>query len=161
MLVSRRRRLTLVLPAVLALTGACSNDKDRNLPAPTTTTATTLDPANTTTSTSTTSTTLPGTVTTPPTTASPTGVQISRLTGPDGPVECNAPTMVEITWETRRATTVQILIDGLPAGDYDNGRHTELLPLPCDNAEHEFTVVASADGATLRRRLRVMTQQTT
>jgi ABC-type transport system substrate-binding protein len=158
MLPRRSMFLVALSTLVIALAG-CSNDTKRNLPAPKTTTVA-PGPTGATTSTSSTTTTFDPSITTASTTASTGGVRISRLTGPDSPVECNAPTMVEISWETRRATTVQILIDGLPAGDYKNGRHKELLPLPCDNAEHEFTVVASADGTTLRRHLRVTTKHT-
>jgi hypothetical protein len=65
-------------------------------------------------------------------------------------VECNAPTSVELHWETQGAATVTLRIDAGPVfATYGDGSHDKLVPLACDGHAHTYTLVArAADGQT-------------
>jgi hypothetical protein len=79
------------------------------------------------------------------------------LTGPPTPVRCNAPTQVELRWETRGANRVELRINGGPVfATYANGRHDELLPLACDGAPQTYQFTArAAGGRTATKTLRL------
>jgi hypothetical protein len=142
----RRLRLAslsilLVVLAGTVLLSACSSDDDSSRPAPTSSTTSTS--ATTTTSSTTTT---PSTTTVPPpppTTAPAPGPRIVSFTGPPLPVECNAPTSIELHWQTIGATTVTMRIDGGPVfATYADGTNDKLLPLACDGKPHTYTLTA-------------------
>jgi hypothetical protein len=140
-------RRWLVVAVVLFVAAGCSDDDND---AAVTTTAAPSSVVTTTTFEATPSTSSGATATSPPTEPREPGDRdelISHFEGPDSPVECNAPTMVEFRWTVQGATSVTLEIDGLNAGSYANGVRTELLPLPCDGEAHKFTLVAvNANG---------------
>jgi hypothetical protein len=77
------------------------------------------------------------------------------------PVECNAPTSIELKWTTAGASTVDIFIDGGPRfARYPNGPQDELLPLACDAKTHTYKVIATAPGARASKSITVMTKKT-
>jgi hypothetical protein len=92
------------------------------------------------------------------TTAS-SSVRISGFSGPTSPVDCSAQTMVELSWTTTGAATVEMHIDdGGVFATYENGPHVELLPLPCDGEAHTYRLVARAGSATSSASVSVSTQ---
>src|SRR4029079_10893974 len=124
----------------LTLLAACSSDKKKS--SPTTTTTTTAETSTTTTSTGTETTTTTAPVTTTTASQSATTTTIAntssvKITGftyiGDNPVVCNAPTQVELKWNTSGATKVVLAIDGDGAfANYPNGPKDALFPLSCD-----------------------------
>jgi hypothetical protein len=70
------------------------------------------------------------------------------LTGPPTPVQCNAPTSIELHWDTRDAKTVTLSIDSQSAfATYGNGAMDKLVPLACDGKSHTYTLIArTTDG---------------
>lgn len=116
---------------------------------------------------------MPATSTPPPTTAgggtsggASTGrangnrVEISGFgyVGPS-PVECNAPTSIELRWTASGADRVEMRIDGGPVfARYGNGTRQELLPLPCDGRAHTYELAATAPGVDVRRSVTVRTR---
>jgi hypothetical protein len=85
------------------------------------------------------------------------GPRVIRLTGPATPVQCNAPTSVELQWETRGARTVTLRIDAEPVfATYGDGANDKLVPLACDGKAHRYTLTARAgDGRTANRTLTI------
>jgi hypothetical protein len=84
-----------------------------------------------------------------------TGPRIVSLTGPPTPVPCNAPTQVELHWETGGANLVELRINGGTVfATYADGPHDELVPMACDGTAqtYEFTARA-ADGQTATKTL--------
>jgi hypothetical protein len=96
----------------------------------------------------TTGTTSPSTLSGPGSSA----VRILSLTGPSAAPTCNAPTQVELHWETRGAKTVTLRINGGPVfASYANGKRDELVPLACDGTPQAYLLTARAangDSAT-------------
>jgi len=156
----RLRQLLTALTILLAVVvvSACSSNDDSDRPAPSTTTSrstTTTAPVSTTS----------GPTTVPPSSSTPTtstvsgltGPRIDSLTGPRSPVECNAPTSVELHWMTRNATSVTLRING---GDvfatYSNGAHDELVPLECDGTTQTYAFTAhGADSQSMTKTLKL------
>jgi hypothetical protein len=67
--------------------------------------------------------------------------------------------MVELSWTTTGAATVEMHIDdGGVFATYENGPHVELLPLPCDGEAHTYRLVAQAGSATSSASVTVSTQ---
>jgi hypothetical protein len=78
------------------------------------------------------------------------------LTGPPTPVPCNAPTSVELHWETRGAIRVELRVNGGTVLAYTNGTHDELVPLACDGRPQTYRLTArAADGQTASKSLRL------
>jgi hypothetical protein len=81
--------------------------------------------------------------------------EIRSFTGPRSPVDCTAPTSVELHWETPVTATVELRIDG---GDvfatYPGGRGDHLVPLACDGLTQTYELtVHGADGSTATKTL--------
>ena len=79
-----------------------------------------------------------------------TGPRIESFTGPRSPVQCSAPTSIELHWQTPVTATVDLRIDG---GDlfasYPGGRGDHLVPLVCDGRAHTYELtVTGVDGTT-------------
>jgi len=104
--------------------------------------------------------TSPSTATTPPTTTA-NGVRIVKLTGPPSPVTCNAPTSIELHFETVDATSVTLRINGGAVFATDaGGPRDELVPLACDGSAQRYRFTArGANGTTTTRSLTVTTSQ--
>ena len=100
------RLASIAMIAALVLLTACSSNNPPNRPPPSSTT--TSSTSSTTSTTSVPTTTLHGHLR--PVSALG-GPRIVSLTGPATPVQCNAPTSVELHWETRGAQTVTLRID--------------------------------------------------
>jgi hypothetical protein len=85
------------------------------------------------------------------------GPRIISLTGPPVPVQCNAPTDVELHWETLGAISVTLRIDGGPVfATYADGPNDKLVPLACDGKPHSYTLTArAADGRITTKTLRL------
>jgi hypothetical protein len=85
------------------------------------------------------------------------GPKIVTLTGPRTPVQCNAPTSVELHWDATGATSVTLRIDLDPVfATYGNGANDQLVPLACDGTPHVYTLTArAADGRTATKALRI------
>jgi hypothetical protein len=84
-----------------------------------------------------------------------TGPRIVSLTGPPTPVQCNAPTQVELHWETSGANRVELRINsGAVFATYADGPHDELVPLACEGTPQTYQFTArAADGQTATRTL--------
>jgi hypothetical protein len=85
------------------------------------------------------------------------GPSIASFTGPPSPVECSAPTSVELSWETPVTATVELRIDG---GDvfasYPGGKGTHLVPLECDGKAQTYEItVTGANGSTASKSLTI------
>jgi hypothetical protein len=109
-----------------------------------------------------------GTDATTSTTAAPTSTtgrlpdlgpepRIASFTGPPSPVQCSAPTSVELHWETPVTATAELRIDG---GDvfatYPGGRGDHLVPLVCDGRAQTYELtVTGADGTTATKALTI------
>jgi hypothetical protein len=138
--------LLVALAALTALAGCSSSDK-ANVP-PATTTSTTR---------STTSTTVriePGTVPTTggggttPTTAAP-NLLLTFTTSPSSPVECNAPTMIELAWTAAPGVkSVDLTIDGTHAATFAGGRQNHLEYFACDGKKHTYALSAKVGTTT-------------
>ena len=65
--------------------------------------------------------------------------------------------MVELHWETRGASKVELRIDNGPVfATYADGRHDELLPLACDGTPQTYQLTAlAADGQSASKTLRL------
>src|SRR5262245_34653186 len=131
-----RHRRTVLVTALLVLgLAACSSSNPPNRPAPTSTTS--GAPTSTTGR-------LPDLG---------LGPRIESFTGPASPVQCSAPTSVELHWETPVTATVELRIDG---GDvfasYPGGRGDHLAPLVCDGRAqtYELTVTGANGGTTTK-----------
>jgi hypothetical protein len=144
--------VTLVVASAV-LVGACSDD-DSATSTPSTTIATTA----TTTTTAAPTTTATTTTTTGGGSSSSVRVEGPTLVG-SSPVECNAPTMIELRWEVSGATTIEMRVDGEMLASYPNGARTELMPLPCDGTEHTYTLIATAGGSTSRQSISVQSRR--
>ncbi len=142
--------LGIAIPAFLALAG-CSSSKKATVP-PTTTTTSTGTPATSSASTSTVVTT------TPPTTATTAGGTTTTITGsavfttftitPTSPVACNTPTMVELKWTAKGASSVVLSIDGVQAGTFAGGAQDHLQYFACDGKKHTYTLTAKVGTTT-------------
>jgi hypothetical protein len=83
--------------------------------------------------------------------------RIESFTGPPSPVQCSAPTSVELHWETPVTATVELRIDG---GDvfatYPGGKGDHLVPLECDGRAQTYELtVTGADGGTATKTLTI------
>ena len=77
------------------------------------------------------------------------------------PVECNAPTFVDLQWTVKGATTVEMHIDGGPAfTHYPSGSRKETLPLSCDNTTHSYALWAIGNGAVVKKSISIATKKT-
>jgi hypothetical protein len=74
-------------------------------------------------------------------------------------VQCNAPTSVELDWETRGASSVKIVLDKTSPYTYSDGAHRALLYLPCDGKAHTYELQATKDGATSTQSVSVQTKK--
>ena len=85
------------------------------------------------------------------------GVRILSLTGPSPAPTCNAPTQIELHWETQGAQTVTLRINGGPVfARYPDGKHDELMPLACDGNPQTYMLTArAASGDIATKSLRV------
>ncbi len=85
------------------------------------------------------------------------GVRIVSLTGPSPSPTCNAPTQVELRWESKDAETVTLRINGGPVfASYPNGKHNELVPLACDGKSQTYLLTAhAANGDTATKSVTV------
>jgi len=65
--------------------------------------------------------------------------------------------MVELRWETRGASRVELRIDDGPVfATYGDGRHDELLPLACDGTPQNYQLTAIAtDGQRASKTLKL------
>ncbi len=104
----------------------------------------------------------------PSTTAAPTSTtgrlpdlsgvpRITDFTGPPSPVQCSAPTSIELHWETPVTATVELRIDG---GDvfatFPGGRGDHLVPLACDGRAQTYELtVTGAGGGTATKTLTI------
>ena len=152
----------LAISAVLGLT-ACSSSSHKGTPASSTTTATS---APTTTSASASSTSTSSAPTSAPTTTTavttPNGPRFASLSGPPQPVNCYAPTSVQVRWNTRNTAQVTLSIDGGPLfATYPGGVQNQMLPLACDGSTQRYTFTAHAtDGRTATKTLTLTERQT-
>jgi hypothetical protein len=87
-------------------------------------------------------------------------VFIDAFTGPPSPVECNAPTMEELSWTTREATTVELYVGTRRLGQYPNGTASELVPLKCDGSSRTYTLKATRGSETVERSITLTTKPT-
>lgn len=153
--------LRVVLVVLVLLAAACGDDdKDGEPPVTDATSSTsTSSVASTTTaaSSTTTSTTAPPTTTT---TVVPATVFIDTFTGPPSPVECDAPTMEELSWTTREAATVELFVGTRRLGQYPNGSARELVPLKCDGSSRTYTLKATRGSETVERSITLTTKPT-
>ena len=67
---------------------------------------------------------------------------------PASPVECNAPTMVELKWTALGVKSVDLLIDGKHAGTFEGGTQDHLQYFACDGKKHSYTLTAKVGNAT-------------
>jgi hypothetical protein len=74
-------------------------------------------------------------------------------------VQCNAPTSVELDWETRGASSVKIVLDKTSPYTYSDGAHQALLYLPCDGKTHTYELQATKNGVTSSRTVSVQTKK--
>lgn len=148
------RFLRLGAVVLVFLAAACGNDKKHTEPSTTTvstsTSSTTAAPASTTT------TAAPASTTT--TTAVAATVVIESLTGPPNPVACNAPTMEELDWKTRGATTVELFVGNQRLGQYPGGAGRQIVPLKCDGSSRTYTLKATKGGETAQRTITLTTK---
>jgi hypothetical protein len=95
--------------------------------------------------------------------AGPASARIVSLAGPPSPVECNAPTSVELHWETKNAASVTLTINGGGVfATYPDGTHDELVPLTCDGNPQHYTFTAhDRNGATVKKTLTLTERATT
>jgi hypothetical protein len=145
-----RTRAVLIasIAAAVALT-ACSSSKSA-------TSATTTAPATSSAAASTS--TQPPVATSPgPPTTTAIGVRIVSFTGPRPPVTCNAPTSMQIDFETQNAKSVTLSINGGGVfATYTDGAHDELVPLTCAGSPQKYVLSAhGANGATVSKTLTV------
>jgi hypothetical protein len=63
--------------------------------------------------------------------------------------------MIELSWATKGARTVDLTIDGSKAASYGNGSHTDLFALACDGKPHVYTLTARAGGSTATQSLTI------
>jgi hypothetical protein len=77
----------------------------------------------------------------------------------NSPVQCNAPTQVELKWTTSGAAAVTMSYDNGVIANYPNGAHDVLLPLDCDGKSHTYTLKATAPGVSATRSITVDTQK--
>ncbi len=134
----------LLVPAL----AACSSSKQATPP---TTTATSATSSTTVSETSTSTTT--AVVTTVPTTAStapaPSSVRISGYEiSPATPV-CNSPTMIELSWTSTGAATVDLSIDGRKFASYSGGHQSHLEYFACDGKPHTYLLTAHGSGGVI------------
>ena len=105
----------------------------------------------------------PANATTSPPSAGSSSARIVSLTGPPSPVECNAPTSVELRWETKNAASVTLTINGGGVfATYPDGPHDELVPLACDGDSQHYTFTArDKNRATVTKTLTLAERATT
>ena len=140
--------------AAVALVG-CSSSKHATPPASTTTepSSTSTTTGSTSTSASTSSTTAASPTTT--TATVPTTLDRAAVTGltssPASPVSCNAPTMIQLSWQSVLLNSVDLSIDGTFFASYGGGPQSHLEYLACDGKAHTYKVAAKggSPGATL------------
>ena len=75
-------------------------------------------------------------------------------------MQCNAPTSVELSWETRGASSVKIVLDKTSPYTYSDGAHQELLYLPCDGKSHTYELQATSSKGTATKSITVQTTKT-
>jgi hypothetical protein len=75
------------------------------------------------------------------------------------PVECNAPTFIDLSWTASGAKDIVLTIDGgQPVAHYPNGARTVEVPLACDGKSHTYTLKATAPGVNVTRSITVQTK---
>jgi hypothetical protein len=142
---------------VLLAAGFGDDDKDSEPPAPASTipassaAPTTVAPESTTTTGP-----IPATTTT---SGIPATVFIDALNGPTTPVDCNAPTMEELSWTTSGATKVELFAGAQRLGQYPNGTARQIVPLKCDGSARTYTLRASKGNETVERSFTLSTKQ--
>jgi len=129
--------------AAVALAG-CSSAKHATPPASTSSEPSSTSAASTSTSTgastssttaaTTTTVTVPGTFDRPSVTA--------LTSSPASPVACNAPTMIELRWQSLLVDSVDLSIDGRFFAAYGGGPQSHLEYLACDGHPHTYKVAA-------------------
>ena len=84
-------------------------------------------------------------------------MRIVTFTGPRPPVTCNAPTSIEIDFETQSAKSVTLSINGGGVfATYSGGAHDELVPLTCAGSPQTYVLSAhGANGVTVSKTLTV------
>jgi hypothetical protein len=154
------RRLHLVpvcvaaIVAIVALS-ACGSDKKSSSPTTTTapetsTSSTTAAPSTTTSSVAPTTTTPtpPSAATTTTAVVDPTAVRIIWFTGPTAPLTCNAPTSMELSWNTVNAKKIELHIDGQLFASFTKPAFDGLQPLACDRKTHTYELIAIGANGT-------------
>ena len=137
---------------MLTVVSGCSSSKKAETPPTTTTTVSTVPASTTTEPASTTSTSAPQTTTTATgsTVTTAAGGTEPRITGftitPASPVQCNAPTSIELKWTSTGATSVALSIDGILFAGYGGGAQDHLEPLACDGKSHTYLLTALGHG---------------
>ena len=150
------RRSVLVAAAVFLASCSSGHKGASSSTSTTSAAATTSTLAPTTTSTTVVVSTSSATTTT--TIAATAGVRIVRFDGPTTAQQCNAPTMVQLSWLTAGAARVDLHIDGGPVfATYPNGAQSPLVYLACDGKSHTYTLVASSGGTRVSRSVTVHT----
>jgi hypothetical protein len=105
----------------------------------------------------------PASTTTSTPSAGVSKARIVSLTGPPSPVDCNAPTSVELHWDTKNAVSVTLTINGGAVfASYADGKHDELVPLACDGNPQHYTFTAhDKNGATVTKTITLAERATT
>jgi hypothetical protein len=154
-----RGRSVVVLVSCVAVLAACSSGKSKGSSATTSTSTSTTSTTASSTSTSAGGATTTSTAASATTTSGGAGsVRISGFSGPNEPLQCNAPTSAQFSWTTVGATTVEMHIDGSGVfATYPNGARTELLPVTCDGGTHTYQLVAKAGSAMTSASITVQT----
>jgi hypothetical protein len=76
-------------------------------------------------------------------------VRISDFTvSPSSPVQCNAPTEIELKWTALRTSSVTLSIDGAQFATYGGGAQDHLEPFACDGKPHTYVLTARSGSAT-------------
>jgi cytoskeletal protein RodZ len=136
-----------VLIVVIVL--AAGDDEEDAAGADSTTTA---SASSTTAGETTTATDAPATTAVPttqaPTTTAPARPAITEFVAP-ATVDCDAPTQIELAWNTQNATRVTVSIDGPGVYDEYGPAETVLVPFACDGQPHTYELRAYGDDGSV------------
>src|SRR5439155_11376196 len=84
-----------------------------------------------------------------PTTSVSNRVRITDFTvSPPSPVQCNAPTQIELKWTAPSTTSVELSIDGAKFASYGGGPQDHLEYFACDGRAHTYVLTAKSGSAT-------------